>query len=107
VKREPIKRSRSKFAWLLGVTAVVFALLYRELPGLLYVLSTLAMCALFIVVAFSDLKTSDSGNRWKRGVKWKHSRWQVLTPSSALGDVYPLRHGQSVNGVSISRLTVA
>ena len=60
MKRKPINRSRSKFAWLLGVTAVVFALLYWELPGLLYVLSTLAMCALFIVVAFSDLKTSDN-----------------------------------------------
>ena len=54
--KEPIKRSGSKFVWLLGVTAVVFALLYWELPGLLYVLSTLAMCALFMVVAFSDLK---------------------------------------------------
>ena len=51
-----IKRSQSKLAWLLGVTAVVFVLLYWELPGLLYVLSTLAMCALFIVVAFSDLE---------------------------------------------------
>ena len=39
---------------------MVVALFYWELPGLLYVLATLAMCALFIVVAFSDLKTGDN-----------------------------------------------
>ena len=55
--KEPIKGSRNKLVWLLGVTAVVFVLLYWELPGLLYVLSTLAMCALFIVVVFTDLET--------------------------------------------------
>ena len=55
-KTKPIRRSRMKLAWLLAVTSVVFGLLYWELPGLLYVFSTLAMCALFVVVAFSDLK---------------------------------------------------
>ena len=44
-----------KPAWLLAAASVVFGLLYWELPGLLYVFSTLAMCALFVVVAFSDL----------------------------------------------------
>lgn len=52
-----IKRRRSKLAWLLGTTAVVIGLLYWELAGLLYVLATLAMVALFIVVAFADLET--------------------------------------------------
>ena len=55
-RRVPKKRSRSKPVWLLGIAAVVFVLLYWELSGLLYVVSTLAICVLFIVVAFSDLK---------------------------------------------------
>ena len=56
----PMKRSRTRLAWLLGATAVVVVLLYWELPGLLYVLSTLTMCALFIVVAFSNLENGNS-----------------------------------------------
>ena len=58
--RVSIKRSRTKLAWLLGAPVVIFVLLYWELPGLLYVLATLAMCALFIVVAFADLQTGHS-----------------------------------------------
>ena len=58
--KEPIKGSRSKLVWLVGVTGVVFALLYWELPGLLYVLATVGMCALFIVVAFANLETGQN-----------------------------------------------
>ena len=65
--KEPTKRTQSILAWLLGATAVVFALLYWELPGLLYVLSTLAMTALFIVVAFSDLEKGHSEIAGKDG----------------------------------------
>ena len=56
----PMKPSRTRLASLLGATTVVFVLLYWELPGLLYVLSTVAMCALFIVVAFSNLEKGNS-----------------------------------------------
>lgn len=38
--------------------ALVTALLYWDQAALLYVISTLAMCGLLIVVAFSDLKGS-------------------------------------------------
>jgi hypothetical protein len=50
---------RSKFACVFGVTAAVSALLYWEQTALLYVLSTLAMCGLLLVVAFSDLEGRD------------------------------------------------
>jgi hypothetical protein len=39
--------------------AFVAALLYWEQTAILYVLSTLAMCGLLLVVAFSDLKGRD------------------------------------------------
>ena len=58
--RVPMKRSRTRLAWLLGALAVIFVLLYWELSALLYVVSTLAMCALFIVVAFADLEKGHS-----------------------------------------------
>ena len=56
----PMKPSRTRLASLLGATTVVVVLLYWELPGLLYVLSTVAMCALFIVAAFSNLEKGTS-----------------------------------------------
>lgn len=42
-----------------GAVALVAALLYWEQAALLYVLSTLAMCGLLFVVAFSDLEGRD------------------------------------------------
>ena len=48
-----------KFAWIFGPTAIVIALLYWEQAAVLYVLSTLAMCALLLVVAFSNLEARD------------------------------------------------
>jgi len=53
------KRRYRKFAWIFGSTAIVIALLYWEQAAVLYVLSTLAMCALLIVVAFSNLEARD------------------------------------------------
>jgi hypothetical protein len=38
---------------------LVIALLYREQAAVLYVLSTLAMCALLVVVMFSNLEARD------------------------------------------------
>jgi Flp pilus assembly protein TadB len=53
------RRRHRKFAWLFGATAAVCALLYWEQTALLYVLSTLAMCGLLLVVAFSKLEARD------------------------------------------------
>ncbi|HEU4595722.1 MAG TPA: hypothetical protein VFS10_11330 [Pyrinomonadaceae bacterium] len=43
----------------MSAVAFVSALLYWEQTALLYVLSTLAMCGLLLVVAFSDLEGRD------------------------------------------------
>jgi len=52
-------RRRRTFTWTIGVATVVAALLYWEQVAFLYLLSTLAMCALLFVVGFSDLKGKD------------------------------------------------
>ena len=57
--RISFKRRYQKFAWIFGSTAIVIALLYWEQAAVLYVLSTLAMCALLLVVAFSNLEARD------------------------------------------------
>jgi hypothetical protein len=57
--RIPTIRRHSKFAWLFGATATLCALLYWEQTALLYLLSTLAMCGLLLIVAFSNLEDRD------------------------------------------------
>ena len=57
--RISFKRRYRKFVWIFGSTAIVIALLYWEQAAMLYVLSTLAMCVLLLVVAFSNLKARD------------------------------------------------
>jgi hypothetical protein len=53
------KRRYRKFAWIFGSSAIVIALLYWEQAAVLYVLSTLAVCALLLVVMFSNLEARD------------------------------------------------
>jgi len=53
------RRRRRKFFWLL-VAASVCALLYQEQVAVLYVISTLAICALMIVVVFWNLEIRDA-----------------------------------------------
>ena len=53
------KRRYRKFAWIFGSSAIVISLLYWEQAAVLYVLSTLAMCAVLLVVAFSNLEARD------------------------------------------------
>ena len=53
------KRRYRKLAWIFGSSAIVIALLYWEQAAVLYVLSTLAMCALLLVVMFSNLEARD------------------------------------------------
>lgn len=51
------RRGRSRgLLWGFATVAFVAALLYWEQAALLYVLSTLAVCGLLLVVAFSDLE---------------------------------------------------
>ncbi|HEX7773851.1 MAG TPA: hypothetical protein VF435_15625 [Pyrinomonadaceae bacterium] len=53
-----IRRYR-KFAWVFGTGAIIIALLYWEQAAMLYVLSTLAICALLVVVMFANLEGRD------------------------------------------------
>jgi hypothetical protein len=53
------RRRRRKLFWLF-VAASVSALLLEEQVAVLYVLSTLAICGLMLVVAFSDLEGRDA-----------------------------------------------
>ncbi len=57
--RISFKRRYRKFAWIFGSSAIVIALLYWEQAAVLYVLSTFAMCALLLVVMFSNLEGRD------------------------------------------------
>ena len=52
-------RRRRKFFWLFAAAAVS-ALVFGEQVAVLYVLSTLAICGLLIVVAFSNLEARDT-----------------------------------------------
>ena len=53
------RRRRRKFLWLFAAAAVS-GLLFEEQIAVLYVLSTLAMCGLLMVVAFSNLEARDA-----------------------------------------------
>jgi len=53
------RRRRRKFFWLFAAAAVS-ALLFNDQVAVLFVLSTLAMCGLLIVVAFSNLEARDA-----------------------------------------------
>jgi hypothetical protein len=41
--------------WVLGISALVITLIYREMTAVLYILATLGITALLLLVAFSDL----------------------------------------------------
>ena len=58
--RISFKRRYRKFAWIFGSSAIVITLLYWEQAAVLYVLSTLVMCAVLLVVAFSNLEERDT-----------------------------------------------
>ncbi len=58
IKLEAKRRRRRKLFWLF-MAAAVCALLYTEQAAALYVLSTLALCGLMLVVAFSNLEDRD------------------------------------------------
>jgi len=58
-KMKTQRRLRRKLFWLFAAAAVS-ALLFAEQVAVLYVLSTLAICGLMIVVAFSNLESRDA-----------------------------------------------
>lgn len=55
-----IKRRRRRTLYWLFAAAAVCTLLFTEQVAVLYVLSTLAVCGLMIVVAFSNLEAKDA-----------------------------------------------
>ena len=55
-----IQRRRVRKLFWLFAAAAVFALLLGEQVAVLYVLSTLAICGLMLVVAFSNLEARDA-----------------------------------------------
>ena len=57
--RKGLERRYRKFAWIFGTSAIVVALLYWEQAAVLYVLSTLALCAMLLLVMFSNLEARD------------------------------------------------
>jgi hypothetical protein len=54
-----LRKRRRKFFWLFAAVAVS-ALVFTEQVAVLYVVSTLAICGLMIVVAFSNLEARDA-----------------------------------------------
>ena len=54
-----VARRYRKFAWIIGTSAIVIVLLYWEQAAVLYVLSTVAICALLVVVMFTNLEARD------------------------------------------------
>ena len=55
-KRRNRNRRLITLAWVVGVTALIIILLYKEKADWLYVLATLGLTALLVVVAFADLR---------------------------------------------------
>ena len=53
------KRRTITFAWIFGLAALVFFLIYKEWTQYLYVLSTLGVTSLLIIVAVADLGASE------------------------------------------------
>lgn len=47
--------------WVVGLSALVIVLIYKELTAILYILATLGVTALLIIVANSDLNQTDKG----------------------------------------------
>jgi len=46
--------------WVLGISIVVVFLIYKEMTAVLYILATVGVTILLFLVAFSDLKHTDS-----------------------------------------------
>jgi predicted acyltransferase len=58
IRKRRVWRRRT-YIWVLSVLIAVFALIYFEQTAVLFVLSTLAMCALLTTVALADLEGRD------------------------------------------------
>lgn len=58
VRKRRVWRRRT-YIWVLSGLIAICALIYFEQSGLLFVLSTLAMCVLLTIVALADLEGRD------------------------------------------------
>jgi peptidoglycan/LPS O-acetylase OafA/YrhL len=56
------KRPWLTYAWIFGLAALVFVLIYKEWTEYLYVLATLGVTALLIIVATADLGVGDASS---------------------------------------------
>jgi len=45
--------------WVLGISAVIIFLIYKEMTAVLYILATVGVSILLLTVAFSDLSHGD------------------------------------------------
>jgi len=45
--------------WIVGISAIVIFLLYREMTAVLYIVATVGVSILLLLVAFSDLSHVD------------------------------------------------
>lgn len=93
---------RNTYIWMLSALAAVSALIYWEQTSLLYVLSTLAMCVLLLVVAFSDLEGRDRElNKQVESDRTPMTESDVTTgsPSRVLADPQAIkRHESALEG---------
>ena len=60
-KRRKRKSRLITLGWVIGITALIIILLYKERADWLYVLATLGLTSLLLIVAFSDLAKGRQG----------------------------------------------
>lgn len=60
-KRQKRKSRLITLGWIVGVTALIIILLYKERADWLYVMATLGLTALLVIVAFADLTKGRQG----------------------------------------------
>lgn len=60
-KRRKRKSRLITLGWVVGITALIIILLYKERADWLYVLATLGLTALLVIVAFADLGKGREG----------------------------------------------
>jgi hypothetical protein len=56
ITRNKTKRNRGfTYLWIVGLAAIVFFLIYKELTEVLYILATVGVTTLLVVVAAADI----------------------------------------------------
>lgn len=70
------------YLWSLAAVALVSALLYWEQAAVLYVISSVLICALLLVVAFADLESRDKQLQKQAGESNSVHRTETNTRAS-------------------------